>query len=135
MESQAHIDLVNRIITYAKKLIPESEHILIQCDSAGSNGEIRVIGNYVPDVYYRCKDYLLIGEAKTADDFERKHSKEQYESYLYECQLFQGESRLVIAVPWQLTITAKNYFKRIKKSNYVMCEIVIINELGRETIV
>lgn len=133
MESQTHINLVNRLIVYAKGILPESDHIMIQSDSAGNTGSTRVVGNYIPDLYFCCKDDLIIGEAKNIDDFDRKHSRDQFESYICECQVFDGKSKLLVAVPWQLMCTAKNYFKRLKQKKELQFEIVIINELGKET--
>ena len=135
MESEAHIRLVNRIMEYAKRIIPETEQLLLQSDSAGNNSEIRVLGNFVPDVYFCNNDMLIIGEAKTLDDFERKHSRAQFEAYLSECLLFEGNSCLIIAVPWQLMITAKNYFKRVKDQKKLDIQIIIINEMGKEIVV
>lgn len=135
MESQAHINLVNRVIEYAKQLIPESDHVLLQSDSAGQNSEIRVLGNFVPDVYFCNADFLIIGEAKTIDDFDRKHSRDQFDAYIEECELFEGTAVFVVAIPWQLMITAKNYFKRLKQKKNVKFSIIIINEMGKELIV
>ena len=132
MESKAHIELVNRIMAYTKKLVPPSCFDLIICDSAGQNSDIRVIGNFIPDVYYRDNNCLIIGEAKTLDDFERKHSMEQFDAYLKECQVYGNNSTLIIAVPWQLVVTAKNYFKRKKTIENYSFEIIIVNEIGME---
>lgn len=135
MESQEHIELVKRVMEYAKRILPETEYVMIQSDSAGNNSEIRVLGNYVPDIYYRNSEYLIIGEAKTFYDFDRKHSRNQYDAYIDECQLFDGFSYLIIAVPWQLMITAKNYFKRLKQKRGLNIQIIIVNEIGKEMIV
>lgn len=135
MESQAHINLVNRAMAYVRKVVPKEEHILIHNDSSGNNSEVRVLGNYVPDVYYCNNDFMIIGEAKTIEDFDRKHSRDQYDAYIEECQVFEGRSCIVIAIPWQLTMTAKNYFKRIKQKRNLNIPIVIIDELGKETVV
>ena len=135
MESKAHIELVNSAMAYIKRIIPEPNHIMIQSDSSGNQSEVRVLGNYIPDIYYCGNDFVIIGEAKTLDDFERKHSKDQFNAYIEECQVFSGKSYLVIAVPWQLMFTAKNYFKREKQRKKLNFQIVIINELGKEIIV
>ena len=131
MESQAHIDLVNVALDYIKKAIPVENHGLIQMDSAGNNSGVRVIGNYVPDIYYNFNQLLIIGEAKTINDFERIHSREQFTAYVDECEIFVGKSIIVAAVPWQLIPTAKNYFRRIKMQRNVDIQFVVINELGR----
>ena len=35
---------------------------------------------YVPDLYYKYNDLIIIGEAKTENDLERVHSINQFES-------------------------------------------------------
>lgn len=132
MESQAHIDLVNRVLEYSKLIIPQDNYNLIQVDSDGANSNFRTNNNFVPDVFYKFDDLLVIGEAKTYDDFERKHSKEQYDDYIDECRYYSGTAKLVIGVPWQLVMTAKNYFKRIKKRENLDFEIIIVNEIGKD---
>lgn len=135
MESKAHIDLVNRIIEYVKKNIPEENYDLIQSDSNGSNSDASVIGDFIPDVYYRDSEQLIIGEAKTLNDFDKLHSRAQFTAYMKESMLFDGATQLVVAIPWQLSLTAKNYFKRIKMNNDIEITVVIINEMGKEMIV
>ncbi len=135
MESKEHINLVDIIILNFKKMIPETNHIMIQVDSSGSNSNIRVLGKYIPDVFYRDNEKMLIGEAKTLDDFSRKHSKEQFDAYMEECNNFDGDASLIVAIPWQLRITAKNYFSGIKKKRNYEFNIYIINEFGKEMII
>ena len=131
MESQAHIDLVNIALQFIKTTIPAENHELIQMDSAGSYSVMKVIGNYVPDIYYNYAGKLIIGEAKTINDFERAHSQNQFDAYVNECELFKGETLIVVSVPWQLVATAKNYFRRIKTRKKISTRFVVINEIGR----
>ena len=131
MESQTHINLVNIIAEYIKSIVPEEEHSLIHLDTSGNNNAVSIIGNYIPDVYYSGAGELIIGEAKTLNDFERQHSKEQFEAYMKEFFLFQGECTLVIGVPWQLVITAKNYFSRLRRQMDVDVNVIIVNEMSR----
>lgn len=131
MESQAHIDLVNIALQYVKKTIPAENYDLIQLDSAGNSSAMKIIGNYVPDIYYNYGGKLIIGEAKTINDFERTHSKNQFDAYINECGLFRGETLIIVSVPWQLVSTAKNYFRRIKSNKNVQTRFIVINEIGR----
>lgn len=131
MESQKHINLVKIIYNYILGLVNEKNHCLIETDSSGQNSNIRVVNNFVPDVYYSFNNMMIIGEAKTELDFERKHSRQQYDAYIRECTFFQGESILIIGVPWQITASAKNYFRRKKNRDGINFKIVIIDELGR----
>lgn len=130
-ESRVHIELVSEAVNYVKTIIDPDLHAMIQYDSADSFRPTKVIGNYIPDVYFWHANRLIIGEAKTMNDFDRPHSRDQYTAYIKECENFFGESTLVIGVPWQLVATAKNYFRRLKKDCGTSLSIIIINELGK----
>lgn len=130
-ESRDHIGLVAVAVEYVKTMVEPDLHAVIQYDSADSPRPTKVVGNYVPDVYFWHADRLIIGEAKTIGDFDRPHSREQYNAYIEECKSFSGRAVLVICVPWQLVATAKNYFRRLKKSFDTDIPIIIINQLGR----
>ena len=135
MESQCHMDLVDLIVEYVKKRVSSEEYSFIQIDSSGRSGTMRVSDNYVPDVVYRTSNKLIIGEAKTYEDFERKHSKDQFDSYLKECNYFEGSAELIVAIPWQLHITAQNYFRRLKKKNGMEVEVIVLDDMGSEKII
>jgi len=131
MESQLHIDLVKKIYEYACEYIVEDNRCLIETDSSGNSSTIHVIDNFVPDLFYSFEDLLIIGEAKTELDFDRKHSREQFDAYIKECNLFGEKAMLIVGVPWQLCATAKNYFRRKKKAGELIFSVIIIDELGR----
>lgn len=128
-ESRSHIELVKVAYQYITNLVPDEKRCLIQIDSADSMRPKEIRGGSIPDVQFWDESLYVIGEAKTLNDFEREHSREQYIAYINECKDFQGKSMLVVAVPWQLVITAKNYFRRLKCVNENF-RIVILNELG-----
>lgn len=130
MESQIHINLVKTAYNYIKQLIPYEDHSLIETDSSGSCSTVHIAGNFIPDVYYLGNNLLIVGEAKTASDFERKHSKEQYEAYILHCNSFTGQAILVISIPWQILATAKNFFRRKRQQGQIHFEIVILDEFG-----
>ncbi len=130
-ESRSHVELVAVAVKYIKTIVAPDFHSIIQCDSADSPRPTKVIGNYIPDVYFWHADQLIIGEAKTINDFDRPHSRNQYDAYIAECKRFFGRAALVISVPWQVVATAKNYFRRLKKNFGADVPIIIINEFGR----
>ena len=130
-ESRSHVELVVAAVEYIKTIVELDLHAIIQYDSVDSSRPTKVIGNYIPDVYFWHADQLIIGEAKTINDFDRPHSQDQYNAYIEECQSFSGRATLVISVPWQMVATAKNYFRRLKKNLDANIPIIIINELGR----
>jgi len=131
MESQIHINLVKVAYNYLSTLIPETNVRFIKMDSSGNCSGIHIIDNFVPDLYYAFDGFLVIGEAKTESDFEKRHSKDQFDAYIKQCNLHEGRALLIISVPWQLLITAKNYFRRKKMQNKIDFEIVVLDEQGR----
>lgn len=129
-ESLEHSNLVRMIVSYIKSN-PELKlcQPLIEVDLQEQVKPKPVLG-YIPDVYYAYHNTLIIGEAKTADDFDRKHSKRQFEAYLKYCNESRGLSMLIIAVPWQVKPMAKNYFIRLKKEFGYFCKILILTTMG-----
>ena len=128
-ESQNHMDLVKNVQKYVESIVPDDMHGLIQCDSPTAYRPPKVIGGFIPDVFFWYNDLLIIGEAKTLNDFDNRHCKAQLEAYYKECAKFYGEAILVISVPWQLVFSVKNYFKNLKRLYPSNFSIVVINEL------
>lgn len=135
MESKEHIELVKVAFRYISSQLSELDRPLISTDSDGNLGSYRVQGNFVPDVYFTNTSCMYIGEAKTIKDFERKHSQDQFLSYIRELKSFSDKGVLVVSIPWQLVATAKNYFRRLKIKECSSNPIVILNELGQEFVV
>ena len=73
---------------------------------------------------------MIIGEAKTIKDFDTSHSKEQYITYLKECQSFKGEALLVLCSSWTVSLSYKTLIKFIKGQNAFDTKVVIISENG-----
>ena len=130
-ESRNHVDLVAVAVGFIKTIVAPDLHAIIQYDSADSPRPTKVIGGYIPDVYFWHADQLIIGEAKTFYDFDRPHSRSQYEAYIQECKNFYGHATLVVSVPWDLVASAKNYFRRLKMKFDSDIPIIIINQFGR----
>ena len=131
MESNKHHSLVKKIYEYVSSL-DFIESRLIQSDIFEVSGIVtRMPEGFVPDLFYCYKDYLIIGEAKTDEDFEKEHSLLQYHSYF---DFIRKKSKLgfncifVMAVPWETTKAAIRICNKYSKGDNVM--IVIINELG-----
>lgn len=129
-ESAKHMELVAKARQEAAAIVTDERAAMIQVDSPETTEKPRV-GSYCPDVYYNYDDQLVIGEAKTLDDFARKHSQEQFAEYLAACAAFPGESVLIVAVPWMLSATAKNYFRRHAAERGNARVVVIDDTMGR----
>jgi hypothetical protein len=115
-ESIKHYEFVQYIKKEFENIVPEDCKRLIDCDSFSSVSlPPQFTNGHRPDVYYQFKDLLLIGEAKTNNDVERKHSHEQYESYIKACTSFQGQAILILAVPLMEQATIHNILCKLKK--------------------
>lgn len=131
-ESKEHRELVSLIIDYAKTLLSVDDYSLMCIDSGDRIGSCLLNYSYIPDLLYCYKGVMIIGEAKTSKDFDRKHSFDQYEAYIDECINFCGKSYLIMAVPWTEMISAKNYLKKIKKNKKTDFKIIVINNYGKK---
>ncbi len=130
-ESAVHMGYVTRIQGYVRSLLPEQEYVHILVDSPYENDTPpHVINNFRPDLYYCHNDYLIIGEAKTDDDFNRPHSLEQYLSYLNECKSFRGTSLLILSGSWRISPSFANLMRNMQIQNSLHVRVVILNEMG-----
>lgn len=130
-ESAKHLELVKLIVNYIEKL-PYIEVALIKSDLPESiEKPNKTMEGFRPDIYYNYSDYMIIGEAKTSYDFERKHSIDQYEAYYKKCSMFVGNAKFILAIPWTESISAKNLLRKIQRKNNYAIETWIINDIGR----
>lgn len=130
-ESLEHRMYVQQLSSYIDSLIPENMTSLKIVDGDGNDKPPRTSGNFVPDVYYKFKDLLIIGEAKTAPDIERKHSLEQYRDYYKDASSFDGKAIIVFCVPWHVKNTVKNIMRRIRAEyDHDVTVLVISAEMG-----
>lgn len=130
-ETLLHVRLVTLAYECVRSRVPAELSATIQCDLPGFRKPERVFHNYIPDVLFWNDETLIIGEAKTFGDFERRHSREQFDAYLTDCLLYPC-STLVVGVPWRLVATAKNYFRRMKRSRKLDFPIVVLNEYNMQ---
>ena len=130
-ESIEHQNYVRKIVEYVREIIPCEFADRIRADLPEYEKPTLAYDSYVPDVLYSYKGMLVIGEAKTYDDFNREHSRRQYEAYIKECARCPGDTIIIIAIPWQLFLTAKNHFLLLKRKYNVKVSIVVISENGK----
>lgn len=127
-ESKAHIESILIGIDYIKSFIPIDLHCLIQSDLPESKVKPdRTIENFIPDIRLDTNTIKIIGEAKTDEDTMRKHSLEQYDSYLNECNHFNGISHIVIVTTFYAAPSITNYLTRKKQELKSNTTIHIIN--------
>ena len=114
-ESAQHQKLVMEIIEYVEALVGKDKKCFISSDVAdGMSISPLTAEGFRPDVYYQYGDLLIIGEAKTSDDVGRLHSRQQYDSYIRKCSLFEGKAYFIAAVYWMDKAQLHNILQPIK---------------------
>ena len=129
-ESKLHMDYVNLVEQYVLRMIPSEQGGFVYVDKPETAYKPPLVGNYRPDLYFRADNKLIIGEAKTVEDFERFHSQEQYKTYLQACQTFEGDSLLILCSSWSVAFSFKTLIKSMKKRNGFNTKVIIISEEG-----
>lgn len=128
-ETSKHIDFVYLL----KKVVENDKRIdlgLVYIDTPESRNNCPpIINGYKPDLYYEFDDILIIGEAKTKNDLNNKHTKSQLETYISMCANFGGDSMLLVAVPWTENAFASNLVNNILKKIGVSINFKIIDEI------
>jgi len=72
-ESSEHKKLVAKLIEWMN-----SDGFEVYCASSDGYKECNSIDGYVPDCMGRKQELIALGEAKTADDIDSEHTKEQF---------------------------------------------------------
>lgn len=135
-ESIDHINYIRIIAKYVLALIPVDNRTLLLVDLPESRRKPdRTIGNFIPDVYYKDSRCIIIGEAKTEYDIDRKHSIAQYISYIQEASLFKEESHIVICTSLYSYARIKNLVKKIKTELKSSTKCHLLNDIGSISII
>ena len=130
-ESRSHKRLVQSLVSWVQHECPPDSTRIILVDSNGTPRSARPpsIAGYVPDVYVHPVNLhaLVVGEAKTSVDLATPRSSDQLAAFLRWCSLHE-DSRLLIAVPWDLVPLAKNTIARLKRDTHTGAVTTIVLE-------
>lgn len=117
-ESKAHIDYVDFLQGYARERFPQIICDLIQHDSPESTYPTPSLqGGARPDLYYKYADLIIIGEAKSREDFENKHTKRQIDAYIDELLLNPEKNKHLLYISTIFNYPSIfNYFRNLKRT-------------------
>lgn len=132
-ESQTHMMLVKALVSWISKSLLKGDDGLMFIDRSTSSVVEKPpkIGRYIPDVFVPngFKYQLIIGEAKTAKDLEKKHSIKQIKEFILKCNETEN-SIFILAVPWYIVPLAKSISNEIvRASNAINVKIKILEKL------
>ena len=110
-ETRQHIQLVRVMLEYvcSNYLDGDKSFLLIDSSAFPHQGRPPNIGGFIPDLYARHPrtKNLIVGEAKSIQDFETKHTLAQLTEFLNYCERFSG-AVFVLAVPWVIQRNAES---------------------------
>jgi len=126
-ESETHLYLVKKIDQYVECVLKiDRGYIMLDAPNYSSFNKPPLIRDFRPDVYAKTKNLLIIGEAKTEEDWDKRHSHEQYRAYVNECLNFCGAAILIIAVPWRVERSIRSRIKNMFKIDDLPNKSVLI---------
>jgi hypothetical protein len=119
-ESSQHLKLVKLILQYFDSRWTSTNGFVVLSDYSnriGDDNKPPKIGGYSPDVFGIDVPLttMAIGEAKTADDLTRPHSREQLAAYLEHLR-YQPKGVLILAVPCFFAASARTVVETAKRS-------------------
>ena len=127
-ETRQHRKLVEIMIEYVRSTYLAGDTSIVLIDSAASPGSGRppVIGGFRPDLFARDSrtSSVILGEAKSVQDFENVHTLAQLTEFLIYCDRSPG-STFVLAVPWMIQRSAESLI-RVLKARHGMSRVKTI---------
>lgn len=116
-ESIIHMNYVRRIADYIRDTFPECNPTFLDVSLPdSSHTPSQVMDGPIPDVWYDTEELCIIGEAKTYDDVEKKHTYKQIEAYINELRLHTKASKhLVLCTSMYKVITFMNIASEIRR--------------------
>jgi len=113
-ESEQHMNYVRQIVSYIETF-PNCCSDLIEADLPSYVGRTtKIFSGHYPDVYYNDNSMIILGEAKTDNDIENKHTTSQIKAYIEEELLFNGEKHIVFCCSFYSLATLMNLVIHLK---------------------
>lgn len=132
-ETQLHLDLVRRLVEYAEWRLRGYVAVAVFADlpSTPRRDKPQRVGGFVPDVYASDvpTTFSLVGEAKTIEDLETRHTILQLGAFFRHVTVCGGA--LAVAVPWTAITTARRVVHEVAVAEgCATVEYTIIDEMS-----
>ena len=132
-ESAKHIELVKKIASYVNQLFQDLTSTAIELDLPESERRPpKVLGGFIPDMYYKFGDLIIIGEAKTDNDIDNFHTRQQVKSYVDEERTYHGKRIIILCTTLYSFPSMRNFITRYKRNEEIDdVEFHIIDEFAK----
>lgn len=115
MESEAHRRFVRNAAEYIKRTFGvEDNQMLIDLGEEGKTPP-KVIDGFRADIFVQTPKYIIIGEAKTDEDIQNKHTVAQLVAYIKHVKTFNLERHIVMSTSWGAYATMRNFIRNFRK--------------------
>ncbi len=130
-ETYQHKRLVKAMIEFVRNAYFNGDTSRLLVDSAVSrhSGRTPDIGGFRPDLFANQlgSTAVILGEAKSIQDFENLHTLAQLTSFMSYCDRFP-DSIFVLAVPWVFQRNAESLVHMLKKRHDMKLVTTIVLE-------
>lgn len=111
MESDAHKMFVCNAVNYITRIFDlEENQILVDLGDPCITPPT-VIDGFRADIYVHSPNYIIIGEAKTDNDINNKHTIAQISSYIKEVRTFHQERHIIMSCSCASYATVRNFLR------------------------
>jgi hypothetical protein len=133
-ESAKHLELIKRIVDYIGNTYFGLDYVATLHDLPGHIGceKPPKIGSYRPDVYAVDAPLtkIIIGEAKTEQDLETCHSRDQLRAFINHLK-HERNGILILAVPWPALALGRSIVKKLAHDSSANdVRQIVISEVG-----
>lgn len=111
MESEAHKIFVRNAVDYIIRTFGLEENQMLIDLGDPSIAPPSVIDGFRADIYVHSPNYIIIGEAKTDNDINNKHTIAQISSYIKEVRTFHQERHIIMSCSCAAYATVRNFLR------------------------
>ena len=136
-EKKEHANLRKIIKEYVETNLSRYSLTIIEDASSNSLGEsVPPIRGYIPDLYGYSFDHgiQVIGEAKTSNDINNKHTEKQLRAFLEHLNIYNKKGYLIVGVTLEDKEEMINFLRKIVRevNINILVNIGVIDDIFKE---
>lgn len=129
-EGTQHRSYVKQLYNFIINLVPSKNKGLIIVDNEGFSHPIPIFDSVIPDISYYFGNEMILGEAKSMNDYDRPHSIRQYRAYVSTCEAFEGNATFILYLHWDTFLNAQKLIRKMLPKPH-KAEYIIVSSNGK----